>query len=178
MAKLEIINGVEVFTVSRQQVDCIEANTFDLTWLHTGGFMVLKRENLSENSAILFERIGVKPTTDYYIIALDEARKMLGRYDRVILDHELAHCQYRHLDGITITTAEGVSNNVAFELEADAYAAKIHGKKAVLNALRRTVLVLAITANRHFGKNKPIRSSARHISGFGTGWDARLQALK
>lgn len=178
MTIIETINGVQVFTVSRQEVNCIEENAFDVTWLSTGGFMVLALKNLTPSSAVLFEKIGIKPTTEYYIIALDEARKMLGRHDRVILDHELAHCKYRHLDNLKEMPADGVSNDVSLEIEADAYAASIHGKKAVLNALRRTVVVLAITANRHFGKNKPIRSAARKITGFGTGWDARLQALK
>lgn len=89
---------------------------------------------------------------------------------KAILLHEHGHISHHHLDGKTDSAV-----NLDFEVQADAYAAKVVGKRTLRRALKRSIFIIA---ERRFGKGEEATSFAKKYIRTSVEMKERLGALK
>lgn len=88
--------------------------------------------------------VSVNYNNDYVMIYNEKFLSLDRATQDFIFLHEVGHCQLGHLE--QMTTEEMTGRVLAFEYEADAYAAEFLGKGAVIKALVKMADITCIQA--------------------------------
>lgn len=138
MAKVEIKDDITYLTIYRSDFERIgEGRHYSGAMHQCAGFAVIDKRRFKQYQQLTDQKF----TTEFVIVIYDEMRETYGdKVLDIILTHEVGHIKLGHLH---LSDEEAIANKSKIELEADDYAAKIHGKKAVHRALMKTVKVLA-----------------------------------
>lgn len=86
------------------------------------------------------ERFNTVPADEEIIIVVDGLRNALEADElAAILAHEQGHIDAEHLKKAQEAQCVGIVDNMDFEIEADAHAAKTVSAKAMLSGLKKTI---------------------------------------
>ena len=127
-----------VITKSQAGVPVLTSSSLDKDLIQVSGFAC----TLWDARAIEYFRGGdldIEPNTPVILVSRAAASSLSESHLAAVLSHEEAHCVLGHVTRAAERGAEGLVNNADDELEADRYAANIHGKTVVKSAIVKIV---------------------------------------